>query len=173
MAIQAIQRAAGGDDGRPSREANMAISISRRALFVAAGMSGLAWAGLALAAPMSISVPLTGAEQVPAVQTPGKGPAELTYDPDTRIATWTISFTDLSGPATMAHFHGPAMAGKNGPVIIWLSKKGSMAESPIKGEATLTPDQAKEFAAGEWYVNIHTKENPAGEIRGQVNPPKG
>ncbi len=151
----------------------MAGSISRRVLFVAAGMSGLAWAGLALAAPMTISIPLAGAEQVPPVQTPGKGTAELTYDPDTRMVTWTINFSDLSGPATMAHFHGPAMAGKNGPVTIWLSKKGSMAESPIKGEATLTPDQAKEFAAGEWYVNIHTKVNPAGEIRGQVTPPKG
>jgi hypothetical protein len=172
MAIQA-NRAAGADDGRPSREATMTGSISRRALFVVAGMSSLVWAGLALAAPMSISVPLTGAEQVPAVQTPGKGTAELTYDPDTRIVTWTVNFGDLSGPATMAHFHGPAAAGKNGPPTIWLTKKGSMAESPIKGDATLTPDQAKEFTAGQWYINIHTEKNPDGEIRGQVTPPKG
>ena len=129
MAIQALQRAAGADDRRLSREANVAGSISRRVLFVAAGMSGLAWAGLALAAPMTISIPLAGAEQVPPVQTPGKGTAELTYDPDTRMVTWTINFSDLSGPATMAHFHGPAMAGKNGPVTIWLSKKGSMARA--------------------------------------------
>lgn len=151
----------------------MAVSVSRRLLFVVAGVSSLSWAGVALAAPMSISVPLTGAEQVPPVPTPGKGTAELTYDPDTRIVTWTINFSDLSGPATMAHFHGPAMAGKNGPVIIWLTKKGSPAESPIKGNATLTPDQAKEFSAGQWYINVHTNKNPAGEIRGQVNPPKG
>jgi hypothetical protein len=148
-------------------------SISRRALFVVASVSGLAWTALALAAPMSISVPLTGAEQVPAVQTAGKGTAELTYDPGTRIVTWTINFGGLSGPATMAHFHGPAAAGKNGPPTIWLTKKGSIAESPIKGEATLTPDQAKEFTAGQWYINVHTEKNPAGEIRGQVNPPKG
>jgi hypothetical protein len=128
------------------------FSISRRLLFVVAGVSSLSWA--ASAAPMSISVPLTGAEQVPPVQTSGKGTAELTYDPDTRIVTWTINFSDLSGPATMAHFHGPAMAGKNGPVILWLTNKGSPAESPIKGNATLTPDQAKEFSAGQWYITF-------------------
>ena len=82
------------------------FSISRRLLFVVAGVSSLSWAGVALAAPMSISVPLTGAEQVPPVQTAGKGTTELTYDPDTRIVTWTVTFSDLSGPATMAHFHG-------------------------------------------------------------------
>ena len=151
----------------------MAVSISRRILFVAAGLWALTRAGVAPAAPMSINVPLTGAEQVPPVQTPGKGNAQLTYDPDTRVVTWTIEFSDLSGPATMAHFHGPAMAGKNAPPTIWLTKKGSMAKSPIKGEATLKPDQAQEFTTGQWYINVHTEKNPDGEIRGQVSPPKG
>ena len=43
-----------------------------------------------------------------------------------------------------------------------------MAESPIEGEAILTPNQAQEFTAGRWYVNVHTAKNPDGEIRGQV-----
>ncbi len=73
---------------------------------------------------------------------------------------------------TMAHFHGPAAAGKNGPVVIWLSKQGTPPASPIKGEATLTPEQAAQFTAGEWYINLHTQSHPAGEIRGQVVPPK-
>lgn len=151
----------------------MTRSISRRALLATVGFAGALWVGLAAAAPMSFSVPLSGAEQVPPVQTAGKGTAELTYDPATRVVNWSVSFSDLSGPATMAHFHGPAAAGKNGPVTIWLSTKGAAAASPIKGSATLTPDQAKQFLAGEWYVNIHTANNPAGEIRGQVTPPKG
>ena len=147
--------------------------VSRRALFAVAGLAGALWGGLALSAPLSFSVPLSGAEQVPPVETGGKGAAELIYDPETRVVSWTINFSNLSGPATMAHFHGPAMVGKNGPVTIWLSTKGAAADSPIKGTATLTPDQAKEFAGGEWYVNIHTPNHPAGEIRGQVVPPKG
>ena len=151
----------------------MSNSISRRA-FVAFG--GLALAGvlsLAQAAPVSFEVPLTGAQQVPPVQTSGSGSAKLTYDSGTRVVTWDITFSGLSSQATMAHFHGPAPAGKNAGVKIWLSQKGSMQmTSPLTGQATLSPDEAKMFEAGDMYINVHTKDNPNGEIRGQVVPPK-
>ena len=42
------------------------------------------------------------------------------------------------------------------------------AKSPFEGSATLTDAQAKELMAGEWYANIHTATNKAGEIRGQM-----
>ncbi len=150
----------------------MNTAISRRAVILAAGLATAAWAGLAQAAPESIKVQLTGAQQVPPVQTPATGTADITYDPATRMVTWTITYSGLTGAATMAHFHGPAPEGKNGPVVIWLSKQGSPATSPISGQATLTPEQAQQFAAGDWYVNVHTQAHPAGEIRGQVMPPK-
>jgi hypothetical protein len=130
------------------------------------------WAAPTLAAPQSFKVALTGAQQSPAVDTAGKGTANLTYDPATRVVNWSISYSGLSGPVTMAHFHGPAEAGKNGGVQVWLSNKGSPADSPIKGMATLTPEQATQFTAGEWYINLHTQAHPGGEIRGQVMPPK-
>ena len=38
----------------------------------------------------------------------------------------------------------------------------------INGSATLSPADAQEFLSGEMYVNVHTKANPGGEIRGQV-----
>lgn len=147
------------------------MSISRRALVA---LVPLAWAGsmaIAMAAPMSFSVPLSGAEQVPPVQTSGSGTANLTYDPSTREVTWDITFSGLSSPVTMAHFHQGAK-GKNGPVKVWLTKKGEPVSSPIKGEAKLTPEEAKAFMDGDMYINVHTKDHPAGEIRGQVMPPK-
>ena len=150
----------------------MYTGTSRRAAILMACLAGMAWAGLAQAAPVSFKVPLTGAQQVPPIQIPGTGTADLTYDPSTRVLTWTITYGGLSGPVTMAHVHGPAAEGKNGPVVIWISKQGSSAASPISGQATLTPEQAQQFAAGEWYINVHTKAHPAGEIRGQVIPPK-
>jgi CHRD domain len=124
------------------------------------------------AAPVTFTVPLTGAQQVPPVTTAGSGTAKLTYDPSTRLLTWNVAYSGLSGPATMAHFHGPAPAGKNADVLVWISKKGGTVTSPIEGSATLTAAQAKQFEAGDWYVNVHTKLNPSGEIRGQVLPPK-
>ncbi len=151
----------------------MRVSISRRIAIVTACTAAFAaWAAVSKAAPESFKVALTGAQQVPPVETSGTGTADLTYDPATRVVTWNISYSGLSAPATMAHFHGPAAASKNGPVTVWLSKKGSAPENPIKGEATLTPEQAAQFTAGEWYINIHTSTHPAGEIRGQVVPPK-
>ena len=150
----------------------MSRSLSQRAFMV---FSGLALAGvltLAQAAPVSFQVPLTGAQQVPPVQTAGSGNADLTYDASTRVVTWDISFSGLSSQATMAHFHGPAAAGKNAGVKVWLSQKGNEVTSPISGQATLSPDDAKMFEAGDMYINVHTKDHPGGEIRGQVVPPK-
>jgi hypothetical protein len=132
----------------------------------------MALLAVAQAAPLSFTVALTGAEQVPPVTTSGTGRADLTYDPSSRLLTWSVTCNGLSGPATMAHFHGPAPAGKNAGVVIWISPKGAMVPNPIQGQATLTPEQATQFAAGDWYINIHTKDNPEGEIRGQVTPPK-
>ena len=89
------------------------------------------------AAPVSFKVALTGAQQVPPVQTGANGTADLSYDPATRLLTWSVTYNGLSGPATMAHFHGPAVKGKNGPPAIWLAEKGATVTSPIKGQATL------------------------------------
>lgn len=150
----------------------MSRSLSKRAFMV---LGGLALAGtltLAQAAPVSFDVPLTGAQQVPAVQTAGSGSAALTYDASTRVVTWNISFSGLSSPATMAHFHGPAATGKNANPKVWISQKGSDPTSPMTGQATLSPDEAKMFEAGDMYINVHSKDHPSGEIRGQVVPPK-
>jgi hypothetical protein len=152
-------------------EETMDAAISRRtvlASFLVIGLAGTA----AQAGSASFKVPLSGTQSVPPVETSGTGTAELTYDPATRVVTWNITYSGLSSPATMAHFHGPAKQGQNGQVIIWLTKQGSPPTNPITGSATLTPEQAKQFADGDWYVNLHTQSHPAGEIRGQVTPPK-
>ena len=125
-------------------------------------LGAILWAGVALAAVESFKVTLTGSQTVPAVESAGKGVAAITYDPATRVVGWTITYSGLSGPVTMAHFHGPAGKGENAGVQVWLTQQGSPAENPIKGQATLTPEQAKEFTAGKWYVNLHTKDHPAG-----------
>ena len=148
-------------------------TMSRRAVLVLGGVvSAAAAIGLAQAAPQSLSVALSGAQQVPAVTSPGSGTANFTFDPATRVLSWSITYSGLSSPATMAHLH-VAAAGKNGPPAIWLSTRGTAPTSPITGSATLTPAQAAQLKAGDWYVNLHSKDHPAGELRGQVMPPGG
>ena len=146
-------------------------ALFRRAIFALAGLACIAWAASAAAASMSFTVPITGAEQVPPVKTAGKGTADLTWDASTRVVTWHVTYSDMSGPVTMAHFHDGAR-GKNGPVKVWLAKKESPVANPIAGKATLSPADAQQFEAGDWYINLHTKDHPDGEVRGQVVPPK-
>ncbi len=57
-----------------------------------------------------------------------------------------MTYKDLSGPATAAHFHGPAAAGANAPPVVPIPP--DKLASPIKGEATLTDAQAADLEAG-------------------------
>jgi hypothetical protein len=123
----------------------------------------VAFAGPAFAEKKTIM--LDGASEVPPTTSTGKGTADIDYDPATKKLSWKVSYSGLTGPATAAHFHGPAEAGKNAGVAVPIPNIGT---SPAEGSATLTDAQAADFTAGKYYVNIHTAANPGGELRGQV-----
>src|SRR5450756_2052938 len=80
------------------------------------------------------------------------------------MAAMTNFKASLTGPATAAHFHGPAPEGKNAGVMVPISPNGPAFE----GSATLNDAQAKALVDGDMYVNIHTAANKGGEIRGQL-----
>ena len=123
----------------------------------------VAFAGPAFADKLKAT--LNGASEVPANASTGKGQADIDYDAATKKLTWKLTYSGLSGPATAAHFHGPAEPGKNAGVAVAIP--GATA-SPAEGSATLTDAQAADLMAGKYYVNVHTAANPGGEIRGQV-----
>ncbi len=108
---------------------------------------------------------LSGASEVPPVTSSASGTVEASLNKQTNELSWTVTHTGLSGPATGAHFHGPAMAGANAGVVVPIT--GSLT-SPIRGVASLTAAQVADLMAGKWYVNLHTAANPNGEIRGQI-----
>ena len=108
---------------------------------------------------------LTAASEVPPINSKANGVADVHIDVKNYKLSWTIKYSDLSGIVTGAHFHGPAKAGVNADVVVPIN--GDLS-SPIKGEATLTPEQTAELLEGKWYVNLHTATHPDGEIRGQV-----
>ncbi len=107
---------------------------------------------------------LDAKSEVPAKDSKGAGMLDATLDTATKTLTWTITYSGLTGPATMAHFHGPAAAGANAGVAVPFKDPSSGA----KGSATLTDAQIADLEAGKWYVNVHTAANAGGEIRGQV-----
>lgn len=109
---------------------------------------------------------LDGTREVPMVTTGATGLLEASLTPGSNVLTWKLTYAGLSGPATAAHFHGPAMAGQNAGVVVPIT---APLASPASGNATLSPSQVADLMAGKWYVNVHTAANPGGEIRGQVN----
>ena len=134
-----------------------------RSMAALVGAAVLAFASPALAQNVNFKATLGGGEEVPPVQTSGKGELTATFDQGSKRLTWKGNYSGLSGPATAAHFHA-AEKGKNGGVAVPISPSAS----PMEGSATLTDQQAADLLAGRWYVNIHTEANKAGEIRGQM-----
>ena len=142
----------------------MSTKILHSAAATFAWLSALALAMPAMAEVVILKATLTAAGEVPATTSKGTGTLTATFDTGSKTLSWRGSYSDLSGPPTAAHFHGPADPGKNAGVAIPISAN----TSPFEGTATLTDAQASDLLAGKWYVNIHTAANKAGEIRGQV-----
>jgi hypothetical protein len=140
------------------------MNIKILALVTFACIGALAMNGPSRAATINLHATLSGKTEVPPNTSPATGAVTATYDDATKKLTWKGSYKELSGPATAAHFHGPAPDGKNAGVAIPIVPNGPEFE----GSATLTDDQAKQLMAGDWYVNVHTAANKGGEIRGQL-----
>jgi hypothetical protein len=126
--------------------------------------SALAIAPPATAETIKLKANLSAANEVPPNDSKAAGTAEATFDTATKILSWTVIYSGLSGPAACAHFHGPGEAGKIAGIVLPFASP----VSPINGSQTISDAQAADLLAGKWYVNVHTSANPGGEIRGQM-----
>lgn len=124
----------------------------------------------ASAATVNFHATLDGKTEVPPNASTGSGDALASLDTSSKQLSYTITFFGLSGPATAAHFHGPAAPGANAGVAVPI---GTNPTSPVTGSVTLTDAQMADLQAGKWYANVHTAENKGGEIRGQMMPTGG
>jgi hypothetical protein len=102
---------------------------------------------------------------VPPTTSTGTGDVLARLNTDTKQLSYTMTYMGLTGPATAAHFHGPAEPGQNAGVAVPI---GNNPPSPSTGTVTLTDAQMKDLEDGKWYANVHTAENKGGEIRGQM-----
>jgi hypothetical protein len=145
------------------RQADLKEAVMR-VLIVSAAVAAMLLATAVQTATRRFSGTLSGASEVPANATTGKGQVDATLDPTTKTFTWTVKYSGLSGAPTMAHFHGPAAAGVNAPPVITVTNLGQ----PMTGSQVLTDAQIMDLMGGKWYFNIHTAAHPGGELRGQL-----
>lgn len=122
---------------------------------------------------------LSGAQEIPANTSTALGSMNVFYTKETRILTYSVTWSGLSGPVTAMHIHGLAPKGFNAPVVQniittsgGLFTPGAAFGATSKVSGTLLVDgtivKEQDLLNGFYYVNIHTAANPAGEIRGQI-----
>lgn len=135
-------------------------------LVAAAALISLA-ACTSLEDKLGLNIPTFTATLAPGagITSSGSGNAIMTLDVATLELGYTVDYKDLSGPATMAHIHGPADPGANAGVIVPLTVASA---TQLAGKVTLTDAQVADLKAGKYYVNIHTAANKGGEVRGQI-----
>jgi hypothetical protein len=123
--------------------------------------------GTASAQTKTFTANLSGAAEAPPSASTGRGTGKVTIDTATKVMTWSVTYSGMTGPVMAAHIHAPADEGENSTVLVPLT--GPLA-SPMTGSATLTGRQIADIETGRCYFNLHTKANPGGEIRGQLKP---
>lgn len=152
-----------------------------RMLFIVV-LSVLLSAVLVLAAgEKSFKAKLMGMNEATPVKTEAGGMAHFKLSADGKQMTFKLTVKNLMN-VTAAHIHAGG-EGKSGPVVVGLfsGPKKEGAFSGTLAEGTITDkdlsgslngksvgDLAKMMENGEVYVNVHTTQNPAGEMRGQI-----
>jgi hypothetical protein len=136
---------------------------------------------------------LLGKMETPPVQTDAHGVSLVMLNKDETALEYLVHVHHIEN-VTAAHIHCGA-PGVPGPVVVTLfPKQTDSAMPPMMGTFTVTgmateaditpvpdseacPGGISSFAqlvekmhSGEAYVNVHTEQNPMGEIRGQLMP---
>lgn len=130
-----------------------------------------------------VGIPLTGAQETPAVPSPALGSMDVFYSKETRTLTYTVRWSGLTDSVSLMHIHGLAPTGFAAPVIQTIvgtsntifpqktagkftyAKTGSLS-GVLLADGVAVKEQ--DLLNGLFYMNIHTATYPGGEIRGQI-----
>ena len=113
---------------------------------------------------------LSGADEVPPVQSSGTGTGTFTLNAEATELTFELTASGLSGPVIASHFHKGAI-GVAGGVLFEITD--TITENPdgtltASGTWAVNASDVTALLAGDVYVNLHTADHPDGEIRGQL-----
>ena len=153
-------------------------------IVIATGIVGIASIGLSqdAFAKHELNATLSGQQEVPPVDTQATGAAEfIPVVPNNETIDFSVNATGIEG-VTAGHIHS-GIQGENGPVVVTLftfdspqnevSENGTIAANNLEGpmEGKTMPDLISSLKNSSTYVNVHTEQNPNGEIRGQISSP--
>ena len=108
------------------------------------------------------NVMLSSKQEVPENTSNATGSYNLSLDKNTNVLTYTIMYDGIT--PTAMHFHKGAV-GVSGGVEAEVAGPYS---SGMKGMITLTDAQETDLLNGNLYLNVHSAEFAAGELRGQA-----
>ncbi|MGH7522760.1 MAG: CHRD domain-containing protein [Gemmatimonadales bacterium] len=150
--------------------------MSPRILGLAAGVALCAAWTSSPARDAKYTAEMTGAQETPSNNAKGTGTASFTLS-GTKLQ-YSITVHSLTGAPTAAHIHVGATGVAGPPVYTFAIKAGSgMSGTIASGTIDLTKDASagvsgdslkKLLNNGNAYVNVHTRNFPNGEIRGQI-----
>jgi hypothetical protein len=130
---------------------------------------------------------LTGFRETPAILTTGTGTFTSTLDAAGTSLSYTLTFSGLSSDTTVSHIHF-GQPGVAGAIVVFLCGGGDKPTCPPAGgtvsgtivaaDVLAVPAQGinegsfEDFLivmrSGLAYVNVHSADHAAGEIRGQI-----
>lgn len=116
------------------------------------------------------TITMTGAQETPPVTTSATGSIDANYNRLSKTLNYTVTFSGLSDSAVAAHIHGLGEIGILAPVMQTFNNFPRRKAGTYTG--TLFIDGIKfteeDLLAQRYYINIHSKTNGGGEIRGQL-----
>lgn len=131
---------------------------------------------------------LTGTAEIPPRQTDASGAVAVSLNPDGTSLHYRLSVSDIQD-VTAAHLH-IGLPDENGPIVVPLLGQGAPGDNTTlpegvadgviaEGDITITELTGpltgtpllvlmELLRSGAIYANVHTSQNPEGEIRGQM-----
>jgi hypothetical protein len=122
------------------------------------------------------TVTMTGLKERPNPVSPaGNGTATFTLDDAETTLSYTVTVASMTSTITAAHIH-LGNANVSGSVIVALTTPingqtvtGTITNQTALGLGLSFPSLIALIRNGDTYVNVHTSNNPTGEIRGQID----
>jgi len=124
---------------------------------------------------MKSGIPMTGAQEAPATPSTALGSLDVYYAKNSKLLTYKVTWQGLADTIVGMHIHGLAPAGYSTAIVQNILTTKNEAVFPFRGgtySGTLNVDgvviKEENLLNGFYYLNIHTKTYPGGEIRGQI-----